>query len=95
MRTGLIESWTGNPLEIGPMYPLVGLEMLLFVISFALAIIYTIWQLRLEARTYEKETRALGTDAELRSTIIAGAPHCYDHAEPLLPVGDTGKDRND
>ncbi len=91
MQTGLIENWLGNPLEIGPMYPFVGLEIALFVVSFALTIVYMIWQLRLEARTYEKEARALASQADLRSTIIAGAPQCYEHAESL-PVGTTGDD---
>ena len=91
MQTGLIENWLGNPLEIGPMYPFVGLEMVLFVVSFALAILYTIWQLRFEARTFEEEARALASQADLRSTIIARAPQCYEHAESL-PVSKTGDD---
>ncbi len=89
MQTGLIENWLGNPLEIGPMYPFVGLEMALFVVSFALAILYTIWQLRFEARTYAKEARALASTDDLQSTIIAGAPQCYGHAESR-PVGTAG-----
>ena len=82
MQTGLIENWTENPLEIGPMYPFVGVEMALFAMSFALVVLYMLWQLRHEARTYEQELRTLATEADLRATVVAGAPHCYNHAEP-------------
>jgi len=88
MQTGLIENWTGNPLEIGPMYPFVGMEIVLFVVCFAVAILYTIWQLRFEGATYEREARALTAKAELRATIVAGAPECYERS---LSIGETGE----
>lgn len=78
MQTGLIENWTGNPLAIGPMYPFVGMEILLYVVCFAVSIVYTVWQLKFEADTYRREAQALATD--LRETIIAGAPDCYDRS---------------
>jgi hypothetical protein len=89
MQTGLIENWTGNPLEIGPMYPFVGMEMVLFGVCFALSILYTIWQLRLEAGTYEREARALVAEADLSATIIAGAPDCYERSESINETRET------
>ena len=33
MNTGMVETWMGNPLDIGPMYPFVGSEWLFLLIS--------------------------------------------------------------
>lgn len=41
MRTGLVESWAGNPAEVGPIYPFVGSEVTLFVICFVLWVLCT------------------------------------------------------
>ncbi len=81
MQTGLIENWTGNPLDIGPMYPFVGMEMALFVVCAALAIVYTVWQLKFESRTYDEEAAALAAPSDLQDAIVAGAPPCYEHDE--------------
>ncbi len=87
MQTGLIENWTGNPLDIGPMYPFVGMEMALFVVCAALVIVYTVWQLKFEARTYDEEAAALAARSDLRDAIVAGAPLCYEHDDARL-LGD-------
>ncbi len=55
MRTGLIENWTGNPAEIGPMYPFVGFEVPVVLVCFILWILYTIWQMRSEYTHYARE----------------------------------------
>ena len=62
MTTGEFESWTGNLLEIGPIYPFVGSEVLLLIVGVALWIIWHIWQARNEANEYreEKERYAQG-----------------------------------
>ena len=59
MRTGLIENWTGNPAEIGPMYPFVGFEMPVVLVCFILWILYTIWQMRFEYTHYAREEQEL------------------------------------
>lgn len=53
MKTGLIDSWTNNPLDVGPLYPFVGWEMALFVVCLILWIVYTIWQIRFERNHFE------------------------------------------
>lgn len=59
MRTGLIENWTGNPAEIGPMYPFVGFEVPVVLVCFILWILYTIWQMRFENTHYAREEQEL------------------------------------
>ncbi len=69
MRTGLVESWGGNPVDTGPMYPFVGSEVLMFVICFILWVVYTVWQMRFECLNYKKEKENLGQDNNLVKTI--------------------------
>ncbi len=76
MRTGLIETWAGNPADVGPMYPFVGSEVPLFVVCIVLWIAYTIWQIKHENATYaaeldqlaEAESPASATDTENRNS---------------------------
>ncbi len=56
MTTG-IESWAGTISEIGPIYPFVGSEVLLFIIGVVTWIGWHIWQSINETRTYEEEKR--------------------------------------
>jgi hypothetical protein len=69
MKTGLIENWTGNPMEVGPMYPFVGYEVHLFLICVVLWIVYTIWQMKFEASKYSEEVATLSTGDQLEKTI--------------------------
>ena len=54
-----IESWAVNPLEQGPLYPFAGIEVLLFLVSVALWLAWTVWQFRNEGATIEKESQQL------------------------------------
>ena len=55
MLTGQIENWTGSMLDIGPLYPFVGSEMLLWVIGMVLWIAWHVWQAKAENREYEEQ----------------------------------------
>lgn len=50
-----IESWGGNMLDIGPMYPFVGTETILYAIGLGAWIIWHIWQLSIESAEYKHE----------------------------------------
>ena len=56
---GAIESWAGNPLEIGPMYPWVGWEVVLFLVSLALWLCWMVWQIKTEGEAYSQEAQRL------------------------------------
>ena len=47
MSTG-IESWTGNILDIGPIYPFVGTEILLWIAGMIFWILWHFWQTKHE-----------------------------------------------
>ena len=59
MKTGLINSWTNNVADLGPLYPFVGWEMALFIGCLILWIVYTFWQLRFEQKHFEREEREI------------------------------------
>ena len=55
MATGNIESFTGNMAEIGPLYPFIGMEFILFVLAFVFWIAWHVWQFKMEKREYQAE----------------------------------------
>mgnify|MGYP006908434247 CR=1 FL=1 len=57
--TGEVESWAGNPSDIGPMYPFVGWEMPLFVVCVVLCAAMTIWKIRHEQSQLASEAQSL------------------------------------
>ncbi len=71
MRTGLIDTWVGNPADVGPMYPFVGYEVPLFVVCLGLWIAYTFWQIRHERANYRDELDHL-VEASHLATAIEG-----------------------
>ena len=54
-----VESWTGSPLELGPLYPFLGWEVPLFFVSLALWIGWIVWQIRTENAAYQRRVREL------------------------------------
>ena len=57
MSTGQIENWTGSMLDIGPLYPFVGTEMLLWIVGMVLWIAWHFWQAKAENQEYEEQMR--------------------------------------
>ena len=72
MQTGLVTSWSGNPLEQGPLYPFVGSEMILVVICVALWVAFTLWQLKFETDSYGKEEQALAEGDRSGAAVEGG-----------------------
>ena len=69
MKTGLVDSWAGNPGDIGAAYPFVGSEITFFLICFVLWILYTLWQMKFELTNYLEEVQGLSRDDVLKPTI--------------------------
>ena len=62
MSTG-VESWTGSMMDIGPIYPFVGSEMILWIVGMVLWIAWHVWQGRHESKVYaEDETKFKGEE---------------------------------
>lgn len=68
MSTGL-ESWNTNLLEVGPLYPFVGTEMLWALIGIAAWIIWHLLQIRGENKAYDDEEKAFSDGEKLRDAM--------------------------
>lgn len=69
MATTMVDSWSVDLATIGPIYPFVGSEVLLWVLGMAFWIGWQIWQLRFENRTYEAELRRLDSPDKLERAM--------------------------
>jgi hypothetical protein len=74
MATGNIENWAGTIADIGPLYPFVGTEFILWIIGMALWIGWHIWQSRIENAQYDEERRRFGDKETLRKIIAHEDP---------------------
>ena len=59
MSTTGIDSWAVDLAEIGAVYPFQGFEWLMALLGVVLWILWHVWQIRFENRTYEEERRKL------------------------------------
>ena len=67
--TGPIDSWNVNPLDVGPIYPFVGWEMLMFVASVAFCVAFMVWKFKTENAKYAAKARELRESDELASAL--------------------------
>ena len=66
-----VESWSGNIADIGPIYPMVGTEMILVLIMAVAWILWHIVQAKQENRTYEEQEKKF-SDLESQQRIVDG-----------------------
>ena len=59
MTTGNFTDWTGNMLDIGPLYPFVGSEGLLTIVAVVIWIGWHIWQFRMENSNFDDDLKTL------------------------------------
>jgi hypothetical protein len=71
MTTGNFTDWTGNMLDIGPLYPFVGWEVLMVVVAFVVWIGWHVLQLRAESRQLEDEARSLREGDNLQRAVLS------------------------
>ncbi|MDF2764878.1 MAG: hypothetical protein K0S81_1872 [Rhodospirillales bacterium] len=71
MSTGNFTDWTGNMLDIGPLYPFVGSEVLMVIIGFIFVIGWFILQARVESREIGEDLRL----ANGKLGVTGGAVH--------------------
>ena len=57
--TGNFGDWNGNMVDIGPIYPFVGWEMLMVIILLVFWIGWHVVQMRMENRQHEEDARML------------------------------------
>ena len=67
MSTTAVETWAGADLsQIGPIYPMVGTEMLLFLIGLVFWLMFHIMQARIEKREMEADEAAARSPERLK-----------------------------
>ena len=67
--TGNFTNWDSNIIDIGPIYPFVGAEILMVIILLVLWIGWHIVQIRMENRQHENEARALRQGENLQRVL--------------------------
>ncbi len=81
MSTG-IETWNMNLLDIGPIYPFTGTELLLVVIGVVSWIIWHVIQFRAENELYDEEERSYSDQEKLKTAMaISNAETLYEAAK--------------
>ncbi|HXV25062.1 MAG TPA: hypothetical protein VED46_12485 [Alphaproteobacteria bacterium] len=71
MSTGNFTDWTGNMLDIGPIYPFVGSEVLMVIIGFIFVIGWFVLQAGVESREIGEDLKL--ANGRLRSGGARGA----------------------
>ncbi len=71
MNTGNIANWDGSLIDIGPIYPFVGLEWLMVILGLVFWIGWHILQIRAENRQLEDETSQLRQGSKLVQAVEA------------------------
>lgn len=74
MTTGDFENWAGTIADIGPIYPFVGSEYMLWIIGMVLWILWHVVQSRVEKSQYDEEIRRFGSKEKLRQIVSQEDP---------------------
>ena len=74
MTTGNFTDWSGNMLDLGPLYPFVGWEGLMVVLAFIAWIGWHILQMRAEKKQHEDQARAAAPGRQSGQGRRGGAP---------------------
>jgi hypothetical protein len=68
MSTGL-ESWNTNLLDVGPLYPFAGTEMLWALIGIATWVVWHLIQIRAENKVYDEDEKEFSDGKRLREAM--------------------------
>ena len=66
MSTTELNSWAVDLAQVGPIYPWVGAEGFMFIVSVVLWLVWHIWQVRYETNTYREEMEQHATPDNLK-----------------------------
>ena len=67
--TGPVESWVADPSGLGPIYPLVGWEMLMYLLCVAFCVGFMIWKFSTESSHYRDRVVRLREGDELAKAM--------------------------
>jgi hypothetical protein len=69
MSTTNVESWAVDLANVGAIYPMVGTEVILWIIGMAFWIIWHVWQAKFESDTYNKDLQKYGTGDAIQKVL--------------------------
>ena len=69
MSTGNFANWDGDLLQIGPIYPFVGSEMLMVILAVVFWIGFHILQIRTENRNHDDSAAKLRQSGNLQKAV--------------------------
>jgi hypothetical protein len=69
MSTGDFSDWSGNMVDLGPLYPFVGSEGTMVILAVIFWIGWHIVQVRMESRAHEAEARRLREGDNLQKAL--------------------------
>ena len=74
MRTGNFTDWSGDMLDLGPLYPFVGLEGFMVLLAFIVWIGWHVLQVRAEKKQHDDQARLLRQGGNLAKAVEAERP---------------------
>lgn len=74
IRTGPVESWTAQPENLGAIYPFLGWEGLMILMTVVFWVSWTVWQLRTESEEYARIAQAVRETGELTAALAEAEP---------------------
>lgn len=69
MSTGHVENWNGDLMQLGPLYPFPGSEVLLVVLGFVFFIGWFLIQWRMESANYKDDLNTLKSNGNMERAM--------------------------
>ena len=82
-----VDSWRNNPVELGPLYPLVGYEFVMFVACAAALLGFLVWKFRSEDAHYGQMVAELkhNTTATVDGNLTSAVPPSREESHDANP----------
>ncbi len=70
MSTTMVNSWAVDLANVGPIYPWVGAEWIMFILALVFWIGWHVWQVKFETNTYKEEVEKHSTAENLKKQAV-------------------------